>query len=144
MYVIMLYSLLTSISTIITTQYIKDTNIFIFIRYITDIFMIIFIYIFLLSQHEKKFVFSKKYMEVWKISFLITFISFCSFVLYLSVLKQFGPTKTKSISYTFSIIITLILSYVLLKNDIFNFNIIIGLCFIIGINLIIHNSNINF
>tara|TARA_Y100000385_G_scaffold239604_1_gene255080 strand:- start:263 stop:586 length:324 start_codon:yes stop_codon:yes gene_type:complete len=107
--------------------------------------MIIFIYIFLLSQHEKKFVFSKKYIDVWKMSFLITFISFVSFVLYLSVLKKFGPTKTETISYTFNIVITLILSYLLLKNDIFNFKIIIGLCFtIIGINLIIYNSNIKF
>ena len=146
-YLIFLYSILGSIITIINTYNIENINIlsYVFIRYMCDMLILIFIYFVLLSPQQKQYIFTNKSFNIWKISIFITIISFISYILYMYVLQKFGPTKTKSMSYSFSIIITLILSYLFLKNNYINFTIIIGLIFvIIGLNLIINNSNIKF
>ena len=118
---------------------------YVFIRYMCDMLILIFIYFVLLSPQQKQYIFTNKSFNIWKISIFITIISFISYILYMYVLQKFGPTKTKSMSYSFSIIITLILSYLFLKNKYINFTIIMGLIFvIIGLNLIINNSNIKF
>ena len=143
-YLLIGYSFLSASVTIITSKYIKQQNLipFICIRYITDIICLIFIYLFILSQKDKSFVFSIESSNIWYISLFISLISLVMFILHTICLDKVGPTKTESITHVFGTIFTFMLSYFILKNTNINFKGVLGLILcIIGMYLVIYNSN---
>ena len=142
-YLIILYSFIGSLVTILTTIYIKNTNTYnyIFIRYVSDAFILLFIYFYILSTSDKQYIFSSNSFDIWKVSLFISLISFISFIIYIKILHKFGPSKTESITHSLTIIFTLLLSYFLLKNTSLNYKAILGIIIIIiGLNLLINNS----
>ena len=143
-YLLIIYSFISALITILISEYVEKQNVFPFvcIRYTTDIAAFIFIYLFILSQKEKTYMFSENSYNMWYLSLFITILGLICYIIYTNALHKVGPTKTKSISYVFGIIFTLGLSYIVLKNTDINYKGVIGLVLcIIGLYLVVNNSN---
>ena len=143
-YLLIIYSFFSALITILTSEYVEKQNIipFICIRYTTDIIALIFVYLFILSQNDKLYIFSKNSYNMWYLSLFLTFLGLIMFILHMISLKKIGPTKTESISHVFGTIFTFMLSYFILKNTNINFNGVLGLILcVVGIYLVINNSN---
>jgi len=143
-YLLIIYSFISALVTILISEYVEKQNIlsFICIKYTTDIAAFIFIYLFILSQKEKTYMFSENSYNMWYLALLLSVLGLICYIVYTFALNKVGPTKTKSISYVFGIIFTLGLSYIIFKNTDINYKGIIGLLLcIIGLYLVINNSN---
>jgi len=143
-YLLIIYSFISALITILISEYVEKQNVFPFvcIRYTTDIAAFIFIYLFILSQKEKTYMFSENSYNMWYLSLFITILGLICYIIYTNALHKVGPAKTKSISYVFGIIFTLGLSYIVLKNTDINYKGVIGLVLcIIGLYLVVNNAN---
>ena len=142
-YILLLYSTLSSIIVIYISQYIKDIDKVSFqcIRYLCDFIILILLFLFYLKQEQKEFIFSKNSLQFWKICLPISVGTLICSILYYVSLHKTGPAKTRTISHSFNIIITFFISYYFLKNYNINFKVIIGIIIIlIGLRLVIYNS----
>ena len=83
-YILLLYSTISSIIVIYISQYIKDIDKISFqcIRYLCDFIILILLFLFYLKQEQKEFIFSKNSLPFWKICLPISVGTLICSILY--------------------------------------------------------------
>jgi drug/metabolite transporter (DMT)-like permease len=131
--ILILMSIVDAIILIINSIIIKEINItsYIFIQYSTKILGVLCIYLYFMSEEEKKQIFTLKYKKLWLLSFILSLIGIITYYYYYKIINHLGPSRTHSIYQSFKILIILLISTLILKNNKLNIKLITGIFFIL-------------